>query len=159
VTGLHRSTRIWYALLAGLSGWMLGVVATIPFEAGVAARYAEGQSASVSHVFAAGMLVWSAFALVMAAIPFLFLVIPFALVVPPEWIVRRRKTLILAAAIAASLAMGLRLHIFEHKNFVSLDAFLGVFWIAPNVFAIVFAATLTAMYAGLAKRRPSSQAR
>jgi hypothetical protein len=47
------------------------------------------------------------------------------------------------------------MHIFEHKYFVSMDAFLGVFWIAPNVFAMVFAPVLTAVYVGLARRRLS----
>lgn len=145
--------RVLYALLAGLVGWLAGVAVTIPFEAGVAARYVEGQRDSLLHALAEGTVVWGAFALFMASVAWVLLVLPVALLVPPCWIVRWRYILVPGSVLAAALAFGVRMHLFERVNFSSVQAFLDVFWIAPSVFAVVFAMVLTGTYAHLAKMR------
>lgn len=145
--------RVRNAFLAGLVGWLAGVLASIPFEVGVASRYIAGQSDSLIGALAGGMLVWSGFALFMASIAWVLLVLPVALFVPPRWIVRWRYILVPGSVPAAAIAYGVRMHIFERENFSSVNAFLNVFWTAPNVFAMVFAPVLTATYLLLAKRR------
>jgi hypothetical protein len=151
--GLGWAVRLRYAMLAGLAGWLAGVAVTVPFEIGVAARYLSGQAGSLLRTLAEGLAIWSAFAFFMALVAWLLLVLPVALLVPPRWIVSWRHVLVPLSPVAAALAMGLRLHIFEQRNLKSSEAFLNVFWIAPNVFGMTFALFLTMVYVLLAARR------
>ncbi len=148
-------TRLLYAALAGLAGWLAGIVLTIPFEAGVAWRYVNGHSRELPLVFVEGMVVWSCFTLLMASLAWLPLVVPVALLIPPRWIVRWRRILIPLSGVAGIYAIGHRLLLFRAESFTSFDVAYRLFWTSPNLFAVVFACVLTYVYAKLAQRNLS----
>ncbi len=150
---LGWQTRLLYAVLAGLAGWIAGIVVTIPFEIRVAWRYVNGNTGQMPVVFLKGMVVWSCFALLMAAVAWLPMAVPVALLVPPQWIVRWSRIAIPASGLAAVGLMGHRLRFFQPENFTSFAVAYRVFWTAPDVFAVTFACFLTGVYAILARRR------
>ncbi|HEV2274524.1 MAG TPA: hypothetical protein VGR96_10180 [Acidobacteriaceae bacterium] len=146
-------SRLKYAALAGVAGWLAGVALTIPFEYGVAQRYVNGNAGEIPRVLAEGLLVWSAFTFFIAFVAWVPLVLPVLLLVPPAWLVRWRRLLVPCSVLVAGFAMGVRLNLFQHKNFVSEKAFLYAFGTAPYTFSLAFALVLAVVYVKMAARR------
>ncbi len=146
-------TRLKYAIMAGLLGWLVGWLVSFPFELSLAWRYVDGDARRLPHAMAEGLLVWGGFSLFMGMAGFLPLMLPCFLLIPPRWIVRWRGLLIPGAALAALLAiyerMGL-LHIYRLRHPEAARAF---FFTAPNFFVISFALVAVWLYSALAKRR------
>jgi hypothetical protein len=145
--------RLWYAVLAGLAGWLAGFLLTVPFEIFLAWRYVDGKVSKLPWTLAEGLVVWAAFTGFMAFAAWAPLVLPIVLLTPPRWAVRGQKLLVPAAGAAGLLAIGLRLQLFVRENFADFLTFWHVFFTSQLVFAIAFAMMLTAVYCALARVR------
>jgi hypothetical protein len=129
-----------------LAGWLAGIAATIPFELGVTQRYVDGNTGSLAGTFVEGMLVWSGFTFLLALAAWIPLVLPIVLLVPPRWLLKSRWFLVPGSAVLAVWAMARRLQILHATSFVDWATFEEYFIIAPIIFAVVFAAIMTAVY-------------
>lgn len=145
--------RARLAGIAGLSAWLAGFLATIPFEAAVAWRYVNGRIALLPWTLAEGLTVWAAFTFLMAVAAWIPIVLPIALLLPPAWIVRARLIFIPGSVAASFLALAFRLHLFQRENFVSLAVFLDMFVSAEMTFVCIFGLVLAVVYTTLAARR------
>jgi hypothetical protein len=151
-------TRLKFGLLAIGVAWLLGWLASFPFELSLAWRYVDGDTRRLPTSLVQGLLVWAGFSLFMATAGFLPLMLPSVLLIPPLWIVRWRRILIPAAPLAAILAMYHRmglLHVYKFRHPRDLSAF---FFTAPNFFVVTFALVVIWVYVRLAEKRMRSGA-
>ena len=59
-------TRLKYAMLAFLAGWLAGWLVTIPFVVAMAWRYVDAHVRLLPNTVAEGLVIWGAFSLVMS---------------------------------------------------------------------------------------------
>ena len=151
-------TRLKFALLAGLAGWLAGWLATIPFVVGMAWRYVDAHASQMPDSLAKGSVVWGAFSLFMGIAGFVPLALPLFLCLSPRWIVRRRGFLIPGVTLALILALYYRMGFWNGYYFRHPHILYTFFFSAPNVYLIVFALVMMWVYTVLAKRRLSASA-
>jgi hypothetical protein len=151
-------TRLKYAVLAGLAGWLAGWLATIPFVVGVAWRYVDAHANQLPDSLAKGLVVWGAFGFFMAVAGFVPLALPLFLCVSPRWIVRRRRFLIPGVTLVLTLALYYRMGLWSGYYFQHPRILYSFFISAHNVFIIVFAPVMMWVFTALAKRRLSASA-
>ena len=111
-------TRLKYAVLAGLAGWLAGWLVTIPFVVSMAWRYVDAHASQLPDAVAKGLVVWGAFSLFMAMAGFVPLALPLLLCVSPRWIVRWRRFLIPGVTLAAILAIYYRMGLLNGYYFL-----------------------------------------
>jgi hypothetical protein len=151
-------TRLKYALLAGLAGWLIGWLTTIPFVVSMAWRYVDADASQLPDSLAKGLVVWGAFTLFMAVAGFVPLALPLFLCVSPCWIVRRRGFLIPGVTLALIVALYYRMGLLNGYYLRHPRIPYSFFISAPNVFLITFALAMMWVYTALAKRRLSASA-
>jgi hypothetical protein len=148
--------RLKYGVLAGLTGWLVGWLITIPLELSLAWRYVDAHARQLPVALAKGMVVWGAFSLFMAITGFVPLVLPLFLLVSPRWIVRLRSFLIPGVTLAALLAIFNRMGLLNGYYFRHPRSLYYFFISATNLFIITFALVMMWVYVVLAKRRLSA---
>ena len=151
-------TRLKYALLAGLAGWLAGWLMTIPFVVGMAWRYVDAHVRLLPNTVAEGLVIWGAFSLTMSMAGFAALALPLLLFVSPRWIVRWRGFLIPLVMVVAILVLYNRLGLLSGYYFLHPQILYDMFISAPNVYLIAFAPVMMWVYTVLAKRRLSASA-
>jgi hypothetical protein len=151
-------TRLKYAVLAFLAGWLAGWVVTIPFVVRMAWRYVDAHASEMPNTVAEGLVVWGAFSLTMSMAGFSALALPLLLFVSPRWIVRWRGLLIPLVTVVAILVLYKRLGLLSGYYFVHPEILYDMFVSAPNVYLIAFAPAMMWVYTVLAKRRLSAAA-
>jgi hypothetical protein len=149
-------TRLKYAVLAGLAGWLAGWLMTIPFVVSMAWRYVDAHANQLPDSLAKGLVVWGAFGLFMAMAGFVPLGLPLFLCVSPRWIVRWRGFLIPGVTLALMLALFYRMGLWSGYYFQHPWILYSFFISAHSVFIISFALVMMWVYTVLAKRRLSA---
>jgi hypothetical protein len=148
--------RLKYGALAAAAGWVAGWLVSFPFELALAWRYVDGHLRQLPGTLFEGLAVWAVFSLLMALAGFVPLLLPLVLLLSPGWIVLRRRWLIPAAPLVATLAIDYRMgllnphHVRQHS-----EDLRGFFFTAPNFFVITFALAAVWVYIVLAQRRLS----
>ena len=151
-------TRLKYAVLAFLAGWLAGWLVTIPFVVAMAWRYVDAHASQLPDSLAEGLVVWGALCLFMAIAGFVPLALPLFLCVSPRWIVRWRGFLIPGVTLALILALYYRMGLWNGYYFQHPRILYSFFISAHNVFIIPFALVMMWVYTVLAKRRLSASA-
>jgi hypothetical protein len=151
-------TRLKYAFLAFLAGWLAGWLITIPFVVAMAWRYVDARASQLPDSLAKGLVIWGTFSLAISLAGFAVLVLPWLLCVSPRWIVRWRAFLIPAVTLVAILLFFRRMGLLSGYYFVHPQVLYAMFISAPNVYLIVFAPVMMWVYSALAKRQLSASA-
>jgi hypothetical protein len=151
-------TRLKYAVLAFLAGWLAGWLVTIPFVVRMAWRYVDAHISLLPNSIVEGFFVWGGFSFVISMAGFVALALPLLLCVPPRWIVRWRSLLIPLVTLVAILLFFYRMGLLSGYYFVHPQILYYMFISAPNVYLIVFAPVMMWVYTVLAKRRLSASA-
>jgi hypothetical protein len=150
-------TRLKYAVLAFLAGWLAGWLVTIPFVVATAWRYVDAHVRQLPDSLTKGLVIWGAFSLLMSMAGFAVLA-PLLLCVPPRWIVRWRWLLIPLVTLVAILLFFYRMGLLGAYYFLHPQILYEMFVSAPNVYLLVFAPVMMWVYTVLAKRRLSASA-
>jgi hypothetical protein len=151
-------TRLKYAVLAFLAGWLAGWLVTIPFVVSMAWRYVDAHVSQLPNSVAEGFLVWGGFSLFISMAGFAALALPLLLCVSPRWIVRWRCFLIPLVTLVAILLFFYRMGLLSGYYFLHPQILYAMFISAPNVYLLVFAPVMMWVYTVLAKRRLSVSA-
>ena len=149
-------TRLKYAVLAFLAGWLAGWLVTIPFVVRVAWRYVDAHASQMPNTVAEGLVIWGAFSLTMSMAGFAVLALPLLLCVSPRWIVRWRGFLIPLVTVVAILLLYYRLGLLSGYYFLHPQILYDMFISALNVYLISCALVMMWVYTVLAKRRLSA---
>ena len=151
-------TRLKYAMLAFLAGWLAGWLATTPFVVTMAWRYVDAHASELPNSLAKGLVVWGAFSFSMAIAGFVPLGLPLLLCVSPRWIVRRRGFLLPGVTLAAILIFYHRMGLLNGYYLARPHILYAMFISAPNVYLLVFVPVMMWVYIVLAKRRLAAPA-
>lgn len=152
-------TRLHCGVLAAGGAWLVGCLASFPFELPTAWRYVDAHAAQLPGALAEGLLVWAGFSLILAVAGLLPLLLPL-LLLSPGWIVRRRWVLIPLAGLLAMAAINYRMGFLNMYHVRHPEGARAFFWSAPNFFIITFSPAVVWVYATLvqARLRPCGEA-
>jgi hypothetical protein len=149
---ISRSRRAGFAVLSGMSGWLVGQMACLPINLITAVRDSEGQPKLFVETLFYGLLAWGTWTMLLATAAWMLVVLPLVMTMRPCLLVRLRFAVPIAATAGALSLAATRPTMFWDTSAISLwHRFAQV--IPYGAFAVSFTLVTAWMYILLCKRR------
>ena len=149
---ISRWRRVGFALLSGLSGWLVGQMACLPVNLIVAVRDTEGDAKLFVQTLLSGLLAWGAWTMLLAATAWFLVVLPLVITMRPCLVVRLRWYVFMVATVGALSLVATRPTMFRDRSAISF--FHRYAQVIPyGAFAVSFTLVTAWMYILLCKRR------
>src|ERR1700761_5869692 len=109
-----RLLRLRKATLATIFGWLVGFIATSPFQIVEVLRNSGSNLPLLFSALGYGFAVWMMITLLAIVLIWICITLPVALIVPSRWLLRHR-TAVIATSICLSLfAVSYMVHVWTH---------------------------------------------
>jgi hypothetical protein len=149
---ISRWRRVGFAVLSGLSGWLVGQMACLPVNLIIAVRDSEGDAKLFVQTLLSGLLAWGGWTMLLAATAWFLVVLPLVITMRPCLLVRLRWWVFMVATVGALSLVGTRPTMFRDRSAISF--FHRYAQVIPyGAFAISFTLITAWMYILLCKRR------
>ena len=149
---ISRWRRAGYAVLSGLSGWLVGQMACLPINLIIAVRDSEGDAKLFVQTLLYGLLAWGGWTMLLAATAWFLVVLPLVITMRPCLLVRLRWYVFAVATLGALSLVGTRPTMFRDRSAISF--FHRYAQVIPyGAFAVSFTLVTAWMYILLCKRR------
>jgi hypothetical protein len=116
---ISRWRRVGFAVLSGLSGWLVGQMACLPVNLIVAVRDSEGDAKLFVQTLLYGTVAWGGWTMLLASMAWLLVVLPLVLTMRPCLIVRLRWWVFIVGTVGALSLVGTRPTMFHDRSAIS----------------------------------------